>query len=103
MGQQADAGSYGVSISPDGRYVTFGSNATNLVPDDLNGVMDVFVYDRQTRHNRARFSSPQMEHRGMKLPDLPSSLLMGLILPTDLLFPPMGVRLHSCPMRPIWL
>ncbi len=47
-GTQADAGSYGVSISPDGRYVSFGSNATNLVPDDLNGVMDVFVYDRQT-------------------------------------------------------
>jgi Tol biopolymer transport system component len=47
-GLQADAGSYGVSISPDGRWVTFGSNATNLVPDDLNGLMDVFVYDRQT-------------------------------------------------------
>jgi hypothetical protein len=47
-GTQADAGSYGVSISADGRYVTFGSNATNLVPEDLNGVMDVFVYDRQT-------------------------------------------------------
>jgi Tol biopolymer transport system component len=47
-GKQADAGSYGVSISPDGRYVTFGSNATNLVPEDLNGVMDVFVHDRQT-------------------------------------------------------
>lgn len=46
-GMQADAGSYGVSISPDGRWVTFGSNASNLVPDDLNGVMDVFVYDRQ--------------------------------------------------------
>ncbi len=48
-GKEADAGSYGVSVSPDGRYVTFGSNATNLVPDDLNGAMDVFMYDRQTR------------------------------------------------------
>lgn len=47
-GTQADAGSYGVSISADGRYVTFGSNATNLVPDDTNGTMDVFVHDRQT-------------------------------------------------------
>ena len=47
-GTPSDAGSYGVSISPDGRYVTFGSNATNLVTDDLNGVMDVFVFDRQT-------------------------------------------------------
>jgi hypothetical protein len=47
-GKQADAGSYGVSISPDGRYVAFGSNATNLVPEDLNGVMDVFIHDRKT-------------------------------------------------------
>jgi hypothetical protein len=47
-GTQADAGSYGVSISSEGRYVAFGSNATNLVPEDLNGVMDVFEYDRQT-------------------------------------------------------
>jgi hypothetical protein len=47
-GMQADAGSYGVSISADGRYVAFGSNATNLVPEDTNNVMDVFVHDRQT-------------------------------------------------------
>jgi Tol biopolymer transport system component len=47
-GTQADAGSYGVSISADGRFVIFGSNATNLVPEDTNGVMDVFVHDRQT-------------------------------------------------------
>jgi Tol biopolymer transport system component len=47
-GTQADASSYGVSISADGRYVSFGSNAANLVPGDTNGVMDVFVYDRQT-------------------------------------------------------
>lgn len=47
-GTQADAGSYGVSLSADGRYVTFGSNATNLVPGDTNGVMDVFVHDRET-------------------------------------------------------
>lgn len=47
-GSQADAGSYGVSISPDGRYVTFGSNATNLVANDTNQVMDTFIHDRQT-------------------------------------------------------
>ncbi len=47
-GSQANAGSYGASITPDGRYVTFSSNATNLVPDDTNGMMDVFVHDRQT-------------------------------------------------------
>ncbi len=36
------------SISPDGRYVAFDSNATNLVEADTNGVQDVFVHDMQT-------------------------------------------------------
>src|SRR5512139_932176 len=36
------------SISADGRYVTFGSLATNLVGGDTNSVQDIFVRDRQT-------------------------------------------------------
>ena len=32
-------------ISRDGRYVAFGSVASNLVPDDTNGVADVFIHD----------------------------------------------------------
>ncbi len=36
------------SISADGRYVTFGSSASNLVPDDTNGVWDIFVKDTET-------------------------------------------------------
>lgn len=32
-------------ISADGRYVTFASPATNLVPADTNGLVDVFVRD----------------------------------------------------------
>ena len=36
------------SISADGRYVAFLSEATNLVPGDTNGIKDVFVHDRQT-------------------------------------------------------
>jgi len=36
------------SISADGRYVAFTSQATNLVPGDRNGEIDVFVHDRQT-------------------------------------------------------
>jgi Tol biopolymer transport system component len=36
------------SISADGRYVAFGSYATNLVPGDTNGFTDVFVRDRQS-------------------------------------------------------
>lgn len=35
-------------ISADGRFVLFGSSATNLVPSDTNGVRDVFVRDLLT-------------------------------------------------------
>lgn len=38
----------GVSISADGRFVAFGSEASNLVATDTNGSFDVFVRDRQT-------------------------------------------------------
>jgi Tol biopolymer transport system component len=37
------------SISGDGRYVSFDSAASNLVPQDTNGKRDIFVYDRETR------------------------------------------------------
>jgi Tol biopolymer transport system component len=35
-------------MTPDGRYVAFVSAATNLVPDDTNGIPDIFVRDLQT-------------------------------------------------------
>jgi Tol biopolymer transport system component len=35
-----------VSSSADGRYVVFWSSAADLVPDDTNGVADIFVRDR---------------------------------------------------------
>ena len=38
--------SYEASISADGRYVAFVSEATDLVGGDTNGVADVFVIDR---------------------------------------------------------
>ncbi|MCY2987091.1 MAG: S8 family serine peptidase, partial [Planctomycetota bacterium] len=37
------------SVSADGRFVAFASEASNLVPGDTNGVSDVFVYDRQNQ------------------------------------------------------
>lgn len=47
-GAQGDAHSQGVyDVSDDGRYVLFGSEATNLVPDDTNGECDGFVRDRE--------------------------------------------------------
>jgi Tol biopolymer transport system component len=36
------------SISADGRVVAFVSAASNLVPGDTNGMLDVFVHDRYT-------------------------------------------------------
>lgn len=41
-------GSFRLDISIDGRYVSFQSEASNLVPDDTNDVSDIFVHDRQT-------------------------------------------------------
>lgn len=42
---QANAISYVGDISADGRFVAFDSEATNLVPNDTNGVGDVFLRD----------------------------------------------------------
>ena len=36
------------TLAADGRFVAFGSDATNLVPGDTNGVSDAFVHDRMT-------------------------------------------------------
>ncbi len=41
-------GSDNSSISADGRFVAFKSNASNLVAGDTNGIYDVFVHDRET-------------------------------------------------------
>jgi Tol biopolymer transport system component len=36
------------TISSDGRFVAFVSEATNLVPGDTNSANDIFIHDRQT-------------------------------------------------------
>lgn len=48
-GTQGNGRSHGHSISPDGRYVSFLSDATNLVAGDTNARTDVFLFDRETR------------------------------------------------------
>ena len=45
-GQPGDGFSQQASISADGRYVAFASDATDLVADDGNGISDVFVRDQ---------------------------------------------------------
>lgn len=44
-GQATGGISYNPAISYDGRYVAFGSNATNLYSPDSNGAYDVFLRD----------------------------------------------------------
>ncbi len=45
-GQALGGESTSPAISADGRFVAFQSRATNLVAGDTNGLMDVFVHDR---------------------------------------------------------
>jgi hypothetical protein len=47
-GVQGNGGSFLPSISSDGRYVAFESDASSLVPSDTNGATDIFVHDCQT-------------------------------------------------------
>ncbi|MEG4804947.1 calcium-binding protein [Microcoleus sp. ARI1-B5] len=44
-GNQGNTGSNNPSISADGRFVVFDSDATNLVPGDTNNSRDIFVAD----------------------------------------------------------
>ena len=47
-GTQANDDVFTLSLSANGRFVAFGSYATNLVAGDTNTVIDVFVHDRNT-------------------------------------------------------
>ena len=58
------------SISGDGRFVTFLTRATNLVPDDTNGIEDVFVRDRELGVTQ-RISLTSDGHQGFKGNDRP--------------------------------
>jgi len=47
-GAQGNSYSYCPSISADGLFVAFQSDASNLVPGDTNTAADIFVHDRDT-------------------------------------------------------
>ena len=55
LGVEGNMASYSTSISANGRYVTFASDASNLVPGDTNNSSDVFVRDRKL-HKTSRVS-----------------------------------------------
>jgi Tol biopolymer transport system component len=48
-GVQANQGASSASVSRDGRFVAFPSYSDNLVPDDTNAAIDVFVRDVRAR------------------------------------------------------
>ena len=45
-GAQADSGSFFPALTPDGRWIGFGSFATNLAFNDSNGIEDAFARDQ---------------------------------------------------------
>ncbi len=47
-GSEAIGDSFAPSISDDGQFIAFTSDAANLVPFDVNNSRDVFVYDQTT-------------------------------------------------------
>jgi uncharacterized repeat protein (TIGR03803 family) len=68
-GAQSDGHSSRPSISADGRFVAFWSGATNLVPGDTNGALDVFVHDRQTgQTSRVSVASDGTQANGPSAP-----------------------------------
>jgi Tol biopolymer transport system component len=67
-GSLPDSYSQQSTISADGRYVAFDSYATNLVSNDTNGMLDVFVHDRQTgQTTRASVASDGTQGNGGSL------------------------------------
>jgi hypothetical protein len=64
-GVQSNGDSQSPSLSGTGRFVSFTSSATNLVPDDDNATRDVFRLDRQTGAiERVSVSSAGVEGNG---------------------------------------
>jgi transglutaminase-like putative cysteine protease len=70
-GTQGNADSTYPSISTDGQYIAFTSNANNLAIDDTNGVSDIFVHNRETGETR-RISVASDGTQGNALSQMPS-------------------------------
>ncbi|MEG4058806.1 MULTISPECIES: calcium-binding protein [unclassified Microcoleus] len=70
-GNQGNSLSRRSSISGDGRFVAFASNATNLVPGDTNNSTDIFVRDLST-NTTTLVSASSSGDRGNNDSELPS-------------------------------
>ncbi|HVO25368.1 MAG TPA: hypothetical protein VMW56_17245 [Candidatus Margulisiibacteriota bacterium] len=73
-GGNADDASFPPSLSAVGRYVTFGSAATNLVARDFNSVPDVFVRDRGDNQTRLVDVNVEDEQANAGAPDAAPSI-----------------------------
>ena len=73
-GAESNNNSYSPTISADGRYVAYSSNAFNLTGDDTSDDRDTFVHDRQTGITRlvsgnkfSDSSSPSISEDGQEI------------------------------------
>jgi Ca2+-binding RTX toxin-like protein len=74
-GNQANMDSDRASISADGRFVAFLSNASNLVPGDTNNRNDIFVRDRLTNTTtRVSVNSAGNQQNGSRLFNIAPSI-----------------------------
>jgi Tol biopolymer transport system component len=62
--QANGASNYPAHVSDDGRYVVFHSDATNLVPEDDDPGLDIYVRDRRTGTTRLVSASARPEAGG---------------------------------------
>lgn len=76
-------GSYFPSISADGRYISFTSDASNLVDDDTNNYWDVFVYDRQEKETSRVSVSSEGTQASVPLLSVAEGIALGAALPTS--------------------
>ena len=66
-GTQANNPSNHADISPNGRYVSFTSSATNLASGDTNGTTDVFLHDRKNKKTKRASLGNAGEGNGQSL------------------------------------
>jgi hypothetical protein len=66
--------SFPPSVSDDGRFVAFGSFATNLVANDINNTSNVFVRDRQIGITLFADRNENGDQANNGTPDLPPSI-----------------------------
>ena len=74
LGQDADDFSFPPSVSDDGRFVAFGSFATDLIEFDTNHAADVFVRDRDIDVTLLVGRNAQGEQPNRGTPDIPPAI-----------------------------